>query len=222
MLYVLPTPPMHRRLRFFIPASLAAVFFQSVSAASEALSLGSPTAAEVGFFSALSWQVPVIGAGVLVAVLYALHRYSLRGMTHWTVGRRLTSGFALVLAVLCGLGVEAYLAIHHGIKDFKDFRADSATGEIASVMVVDYRDIELALKDIIIRRDAGRWPKYEAAHADLLEQIRRLEAGLEDKALVGGLRKIEQEIGALHALAQEIREAVGSRSGCRNWPHACH
>lgn len=164
---------------------------------------------EVDVASALAWHIPAIGAGLLAIVLYAAQRFSLHGMNSWTVGRRLTAGFSIVLLVLIGLGTEAYLAIHHGIKDFEDFRTDSATGEVASVMIVDYRDIELALKDIIIRRDAARWEKYEAARADLFEQIRRLEAGLEDQTLVGGLRKIEQELGALHILAQEIRDAVG-------------
>jgi methyl-accepting chemotaxis protein len=189
--------------RFFVCAWLVSAAFASDAEA--AATKAGPSAAYPTSISPLS-----LGAGALVLglLLWAVYRYSSRGMQTWTINARLRAGFACVLLVLGGLALESYLSLHKALYDFTHYRADARRSVLAAEILDQYLKMRLAAKDMVIFREPEAAARYDARKAGLLGFIREAKALIDAPAIDQKLQMIETEIGRHAAMQLELKAAL--------------
>lgn len=178
----------------------------SVDAAGHEVPASTPVSAE----HATSLGYVSIGAGVLALalLLFAIYRYSIRGMQAWTINARLSAGFSCVLLVLAGLAAESYYSLHTALLDFTNYRGDARRSVLVGEITTEYLEMRIAAKDLVILRTPEASARYDQHKTKLMEFIRKADALIEAPASRQRLRVIEEEVGKHASLQLELKAAA--------------
>lgn len=168
--------------------------------------------------TSLGWLPLLLGGIALTALLVGAELFARHGMRRWTVSRRLTLGFALLLAVLGGLAAESYLSLHRTLADFTEFRGDAGRSTVASAIHAGFLELDNAAKDFLIGREDAARERYTSSRRELDELVRRAGELIEAPAERARLRTIADEIVKHAALQAEVERALaaGDEAAARN------
>ncbi len=214
------------------PAGLLALFFtfsaiaSGCLAAPEPIDVGTVLAvgpSSVGADDEASAADRVREIGILIAglalavtgVLAAIRIFAQRGMTTWTVGRRLQFGFGTMLLVLTGLALESYLSLHHALADFRRFQQRANTNAETVALLTEFFEADLATKELALTRDPADWSNYQQHQLALEARLHEAEAAYPAPELQAHLRAIAQEISTFHAGANDLLAAIKDQNDDR-------
>jgi methyl-accepting chemotaxis protein len=171
---------------------------------------GSPHAAATPETHATSLSYLTIGAGafVLCTLLAGALRYSRTGLQRRTVNTRLTIGFGCVLTALAGLAFESYTSLHTALRDFTEYRADARHSNVAAEIQVQYLEMRIAAKDLVIFRTKEAAQRYDVHKVKLLGFLKEAGAQIKEPEYVQKLRTIETDVAQHAALHVELQKAV--------------
>ena len=165
-------------------------------------------AAHSAHATSLSYVTIGAGALALALVLAGVYHYSRTGMQRWTVNARLAAGFAAILIVLGGLALESYVSLHTALEDFTGFRTEATHTTLAAEIQVQYLEMRIEAKDLVILRSHEAARNYGEHKDKLLGFLKEGETSIDDPVIVEKLRTIEREVNAHAALHADLQKAV--------------
>jgi methyl-accepting chemotaxis protein len=191
-------------------AACTALLASAAVSSPEALQVGSPHAAITYEAHATRLSYLTIGGGafVLCVLLVGAHRYSRAGMQRWTVNARLTTGFGCVLTALAGLAVESYTSLHTALRDFTEYRTDARHSNVAAEIQIQYLEMRIAAKDLVIFRTKEAAQRYDVHKANLMGSLKEAVAMIQEPEFLQKLRTIETDVNQHAALHAELQKAV--------------
>jgi methyl-accepting chemotaxis protein len=167
-----------------------------------------PSAAHVEHITSLSYITIGAGALGLALLLAGVYHYSRTGMQRWTVNSRLTAGFACILVVLAGLAVESYVSLHTALGDFIHYRTDAQHSNLAAEIQVQYLEMRIEAKDLVILRSQEAVREYGEHKNKLLGFLKEAETAIAEPEILKKIRTIVTEVNAHAALHAELQKAV--------------
>jgi methyl-accepting chemotaxis protein len=156
-------------------------------------------------------QLPWIlgGALIVVALGFGIYLFAQNGMKQWTVSRRLTVGFGLILGILMAIGGIAYEGLHVTKTGFDEYRQNARHSILAATVLEHYLDMRIAAKDLVIFRTKESEQRYIAHKNEMLEKLSAATVALKDEPerlkLVQTMDRIAGEHAALH---QKLAAAI--------------
>ncbi|WP_415908131.1 methyl-accepting chemotaxis protein [Oleiharenicola sp. Vm1] len=97
-------------------------------------------------------------------------------MRAWSVGRRLTVGFATVLVLLAAIVSIAYEAFHSAHEGFTEYRADARHSVLAGTVQTNFLEMRIAAKDYVVTKKDGDVASYQAHHAKVVALLEEAHA----------------------------------------------
>jgi methyl-accepting chemotaxis protein len=129
-------------------------------------------------------------------------------MKNWTVGARLTAGFAAVLVVLTALAVESYLSMHTALVDFTEYRSDARHSLLSGEIQTEFLEMRVAVKDLVIDRSPESIERYRTHRDRLGGLLKQGETSIEEPALREKIRTIGNQVGQHATLHEDLQKAV--------------
>jgi len=173
-------------------------------------------AAAVEYKSTLAYWIA--GAAVAVAlILGGAWSFSRNGMKHWTVGRRISAGFGIVLVVLGAVAFFGYAGLHEAFLEFGEYRGDARHSNLAGRIQANYLEMRVAAKDLVLFKTQESIKRYHTRKDKLIEFVRQGLEQVKEPERLAMLKEIDARIPqhvALHArlasavLAHRDREAA--------------
>ena len=156
-------------------------------------------------------QVPwIIGGLVLVALLgFGIHSFAQNGMKQWTVGRRLATGFGLLLGILTLVGVIAYQGFHSAYEGFVEYRTDARHSVLAGRLQANFLEMRIAAKDFALTKKAHDVAHYNQRKAKVLEFIEEAKKEIHQPERLQVLKSIESELAEHYNSFAEIVTLAG-------------
>lgn len=197
------------RLAFTSGSALCALFPTLLSAAAPE-SASAATAAVSS--TSLSWLTIGLGAVALGVILAAAHRYAQTGFRRWTVGQRLSAGFAAILLVLGGLAAESYHSLHTALVDFTEYRGDARASNVITEVHVQFLEMEIATRDLTSAHPATAAERYAEHRQALARYFAQAQALIAEPALQKKLAAVQTELAQHDALFQQLQQALRDRN----------
>lgn len=158
-------------------------------------------------------HTPWIIGGVLVFALTAwgIYAFSQNGMKSWTIGRRLTAGFGLVLGILTLVGFIAYEGLLVTGNGFTEYRSDARHSNLGSEVRETYLNMRIAAKDLVIFKTEEAVQRYVTQREKLLSLLKHAAAEVKDEPerlqLVQAMESQSDEHYAWH---QKLQTAIAA------------
>jgi len=164
------------------------------------------TAATVEESNQLPW---ILGGAALIALFgWGIHIFSKTGMKSWTVGRRITAGFSVVLAILAILGFVAWQGFHSTYEGFAEYRADARHSILVGRIQANFLEMRIAAKDLVIFRTQEAVDRYHVRKGKLFEFLKEGEAGIHGTDRLQMIKTIEAQTLRHAALHAELAKAT--------------
>ncbi|MBI5424896.1 MAG: hypothetical protein HZA32_12525 [Opitutae bacterium] len=131
--------------------------------------------------NSVSWLALGLGAIVIGVIIATTYQFSRTGMKSWTVGRRITAGFAALLILIAGIITVAYEAFHATLEGFTEYRTDASHSVFAGRAQAEFLEMRVAAKDYIATKRAADVTAYQAHHDKLMPLIKDMQTQFHDE-----------------------------------------
>jgi methyl-accepting chemotaxis protein len=146
-----------------------------------------------------------LGAIALALVIFACHRFARTGMQSWSVGRRITVGFAAVLLVLSVIAALSYEVFATTYTNFTAYRLLARQSVLTGRIQANFLEMRVAAKEFQISRSTAAANQYEERGQKVrtfLSDARELFG--DDAEDIATLAKITERLDAHRARFAEL------------------
>ena len=131
-----------------------------------------------------------------------------------TVGKRITLGFAVALALMCAVAVVGYRALRNASQAFSDYKGIADEANLAAAMEATMQRIRMAGKDYIIREGAKELEAFDGRRKELTELLNQAEEQIDHPDRSARVTKVAELNEQYYTAWKRMLALTATRNQC--------